>query len=70
MKRFKEWLDTLLINTAKGAGFIVGLIPATIWLFIFLELFLFGLCRDSRPEVFIVQFPVTLWVLLSAKKDK
>jgi len=69
MKRFKEWLDLQLIHAAKNIGLLIGLIPAAIWLFILLELFLFSLCRHSRLEIFVIQFPITLWVV-TAKKDK
>lgn len=68
MKRFTEWLESRLMEFAKGLGFIIGLIPAAIWLFIFLELFLFGLCSKAMPEIFVIQFPITLWVIM--KKDK
>lgn len=68
MKQFKEWIESQSMEIAKGLGFIIGLIPAAIWLFIFLELFLFVLCRKAMPEIFILQFPITLWVI--TKKDK
>lgn len=68
MKQFKEWLDLQLTEAVKIIGMLIGLIPAAIWLFIFLELFLFGLCSKAMPEIFVIQFPITLWVI--TKKDK
>jgi hypothetical protein len=69
MKKLKEWLDVQTIEAAKNIGVLIGLVPATIWLFVFLELFLFAICKHTRLEIFVLQFPITLWVLVS-KKDK
>lgn len=67
MKRCKEFFDVSLIKVAGFTGFVVGLVPKVMWLFIFLELLLFCLTKHTRLEVFVIQFPMTLWVL--TKKD-
>lgn len=69
MRKIEEWLVNSLRSISKSINFIIRLIPAVVWLFIFLELFLFILCGNVRHlELYILQFPVTLWVL-TAKKD-
>ena len=70
MKKIREQLELFSIEVAKALGFIVGLLPASIYIFIGLELFLFYLCHTANLEVFVIQFPITLWVVLGgSKKD-
>lgn len=70
MKSIKERLELLAVEIAKALGFIVGLLPASIYIFIGLELFLYAICHESSLEVFVIQFPCTLWVILGgSKKD-
>jgi len=63
IKQAKEWLIKNIGDLAKIIGSYLGLIPAGILLFIFLELFLFLLTHSAHREIFVIQFPITLWVL-------
>ena len=62
-------LEAQIVEAIKHLFLLIALVPVTIWLFVFLELFLFVLCAHTRLEIFVIQFPITLWVLVS-KKDK
>jgi len=66
MKKIKEQFVAISMGITSVFGFLVGLLPATIWLFIFLESLLALYCSAFGVryfEVFIIQFPVTLFVL-------
>ena len=67
MKINKEHFELALTEIVKAIGYVVGLFHISVWLFIILELFLYSLVRHTRLEVFVIQFPITLWVL--TKKD-
>jgi len=71
MIKLRESLEMFVLNTSTALGFVAGLIPAGIWLFIALELFLFALCNNMQYiEVYVIQFPITLWVLTHKKDAK
>lgn len=72
MKQFKEKLDLFLVEALKSLGFIVSFIPKMIWLFIFLQVVLYLFCTHmdiDTVQLFIIQFPFTLWVLVGKNKD-
>ena len=62
-------LENLIAGAIKQLFLFIALVPNIIWLFVFIELFLFAICKNTRLEIFVLQFPITLWVLVS-KKDK